>query len=245
MEKEARESGKIQISVDEVTATQANFISKMGSEIKGYQVDTCFGPGGCPNRAVIGDNLIKKIERLLKNQGLVGFLRKRVNGKLKFHHEFRVTIAECPNACSQPQIKDIGIIGAIAPKITGKACTLCSACVDACQEKAIIINIDENAPKIDMGRCLKCGECVRVCPSGTLSEGIKGFKVLLGGKLGRHPKLARELPGIYDEDKVLRIIKDSVDFFKANSKHGERFGEILKDKDLEAMKKRYSVGTEK
>ena len=28
---------------------------------------------------------------------------------LKFHHEFRVTVADCPNSCSQPQIKDIGI----------------------------------------------------------------------------------------------------------------------------------------
>ena len=60
VEKEARESGKFQVSIDEVRATQANFISKMDSEIKGYQVDTCFGPGGCPNRAVVGDNLLKK-----------------------------------------------------------------------------------------------------------------------------------------------------------------------------------------
>jgi len=245
VEKEANESGKSQVSIDEVMATQANFISKMDSEIKGYQVDTCFGPGGCPNRTVIGDSLIKKIERLLKNQDLVGFLRKRVNGKLKFHHEFRATIAECPNACSQPQIKDVGIIGAITPEITDKACTLCSACVDVCQEMAITINIDEKAPTIDMDRCLKCGECVRVCPSGTLSEGKKGFRVLLGGKLGRHPTLAGELPGIYDEDKVLRIIKGSVDFFKENSRHGERFGEIFKDKDFEVFKNRYSMGAEK
>ena len=150
MAKDARESGKTRVSIDEVKTTQADFISKMDSEIKGYNVDTCFGPGGCPNRAVIGDSLIKKIERLLKNQDLIGFLRQRVNGKLKLHHEFRITIAECPNACSQPQIKEIGIIGAIPPEITGKDCILCSACADACQEKAIAINIDEKVPEIDM-----------------------------------------------------------------------------------------------
>jgi len=44
VEKEANESGKTQVSIDEVRATQTNFISKMGSEIKGYQVDTCLGP---------------------------------------------------------------------------------------------------------------------------------------------------------------------------------------------------------
>ncbi len=242
VEREAKESGKPSVSIDEVRATQTNFISKMDSEIKGYNVDTCFGPGGCPNRAVIGDSLIKKIERLLKNQDLVGFLRQRVNGKLKFHHEFRITIAECPNACSQPQIKDIGIIGAITPEITDKDCVLCSDCVDACREKAITINIDEKVPKIDMELCLKCGECARVCPSGTISEVKKGWKALLGGKLGRHPTLARELPGIYDDDQVLRIIKDSVDFYKETSKEGERFVEIFKDKDCKVFKNRYLIG---
>ena len=79
--------------------------------------------------------------------------------------------------------------------------------------------------------------------SGEAEAAIKKcLKALLGGKLGRHPTLARGLPGIYDEDQVLRIIKDSVDFYKENSKEGERFGEIFKDKDFKVFKNRYSIG---
>jgi hypothetical protein len=36
----------------------------MASEIKGYQIETCFGPRGCPNRAAVSDQLLKDIERI-------------------------------------------------------------------------------------------------------------------------------------------------------------------------------------
>ena len=118
VEKEAKEAGKEIVSKADVKATQARYLAGMASEIKGYQIDTCFGPGGCPNRAVVSDQLLQKIESLVKGKDLLGFLRKRVAGDLKFHHEFRITLAECPNACSQPQIKDIGIIAACSPQLT-------------------------------------------------------------------------------------------------------------------------------
>jgi len=118
VENEAADGGKNLITINEVKSTQKKFLNKMSSEIKGYQIDTCFGQNGCPNKANSGDNLLKKIEKLLKKEDLLGFLKQNVKGDLKFHHEFRVTIADCPNACSQPQIKDIGIIGASKPGIT-------------------------------------------------------------------------------------------------------------------------------
>ena len=34
------------------------------------------------------------------------------------HHEFRVSLSACPNACSRPQIVDIGLIGAVTPVLT-------------------------------------------------------------------------------------------------------------------------------
>jgi anaerobic sulfite reductase subunit C len=59
--------------------------------------------------------------------------------------------------------------------------------------------------------------------------------VQLGGKLGRHPQLARELPGFYTEDQVLDIIQDCLCIYKARSKHGERLGQILKPSDFKAL----------
>ena len=239
VEKEAREAGKKEVSLADVKTTQARYLKNMASEVKGYQVETCFGPGGCPNRAIVSDPLLEKIEALLKEEDIPGFLKEHVKGDLKFHHEFRVTLADCPNACSQPQIKDIGIIGACSPELTAEACTQCEACVDACKEDAITLNTEKECPQIDYTKCLHCGKCMQVCPSGTLVEGAKGFRVQLGGKLGRHPQLAKELPGIYSERQVLEIVKDCLKFYKQTSKHGERFGHILKSSDFDEIAKRH------
>ena len=150
-----------------------------------------------------------------------------------------MTFADCPNACSQPQIKDIGIIGACSPEVTEEACTRCEACVDACKEDAITLAPEADCPQIDYAKCLNCGKCMQVCPTGTIVEGKKGYRVQLGGKLGRHPRLAKELPGIYSEQQVLEIVKDCLKFYKQTSKGGERFGQILKTSDFDEIAKRY------
>jgi len=239
VEKEAAEAGKKTVSLADVKATQARFLSNMSSEIKGYQLDTCFGANGCPNRANNGEKLLERIEKLLKQEDLLGFLKKHVKGEIKFHHEFRITIADCPNACSQPQIKDIGIIGVSLPVLTDEVCTLCEACVDKCREKAITLHKEIDQPKIDYNLCLACGKCVEACPTGTISADKKGFKVQLGGKLGRHPQLAKELPGIYNEDEVLDIIKNCIIFYKNHSKQGKRFAEIFTPHDFKDFSVRY------
>ena len=239
VEKDTREAGKRTVSLADVKTTQARYLTSMKSEIKGYQIETCFGPSGCPNRAIISDNLLERIEELVKTEDLLHFLQKHVKGDLKFHHEFRIALADCPNACSQPQIKDIGIIGASTPALTDESCTQCEACVEICKENAVALNSEHERPVIDFNRCLHCGKCIQVCPTGTIAESRPGFRVQLGGKLGRHPQLARELPGIYTEDQVLEIIKDCIAFYKENSRNGERFAQILMASDFEALADRH------
>lgn len=232
VESEAAAAGKRTVSLADVTATQARFVRRMGAEIKGYQVDTCFGSGGCPNPANSCDRLLEKIEAFLEKEDLLEFLKQRVSGDLKFHHEFRITLAECPNACSQPQIKDIGIIGAVVPMMTEEECTRCEACVAACKEKCITIDTTVEGPDIDGACCLQCGQCVRDCPTGTIGISRKGFRIQLGGKLGRHPQLAVELEGLYNEDETFEIVKRCVKFYKKNSKHGQRFAEMFQNADF-------------
>ncbi|MBI5578169.1 MAG: 4Fe-4S dicluster domain-containing protein [Deltaproteobacteria bacterium] len=239
VEKEAVEAGKKGVALADVKATQARYLSGMHADIKGYQLDTCFGPSGCPNRAVASDPLLARVEMVIKAADLLSFLKSRVPGNLKFHHEFRVTLADCPNACSQPQIKDVGIIGAAVPETTNAACSQCQACVESCPEQAIAFAAEGRPPGIDTVRCLNCGRCIRACPTGTIAEAWRGFRVQLGGRLGRHPRLARELPGIFSEDQVIEILQDCLKLYKERSLHGERFSQLFQDRDFEEISRRF------
>lgn len=229
VEDEARKAGKTAISLSDVRLAQKRYLDKMSDEVKGFQLETCFGAGGCPNRAVDGHRLVEKMEKTLKDANIRAFLEERVKGGLKHHHEFRVSVADCPNACSQPQIRDLGIIGAAEPTVTDESCSLCQACTEACSEDAITVSDSEEMPVIDYDLCVRCGKCMEVCPTGTLAAGRKGFRVLLGGKLGRHPRLAEELPGLYQEEDVIGILVKCLDFYKKNSQHGERFANIFQN----------------
>ena len=241
VEKEAAAAaGNPVVSLADVKATQVRYLANMSSEVKGYQIETCFGPSGCPNRAIVSDRLVAQIESVVQKEDLLGFLKQNVEGDLKFHHEFRISLADCPNACSQPQIKDIGIIGACAPWITDEPCSLCEACVEVCKEDAFVLGSEKKEPVIDDDLCLQCGKCIAVCPTGSLAEGQKGYRVQLGGKLGRHPQLAKELPGVYSEDQVSQIVKDCIRFYKKHSKGGKRFAQILQPGDFAAIVRRYS-----
>ncbi len=150
------------------------------------------------------------------------------------HHEFRVSISDCPNACSRPQITDIGLIGTCSPIIMDQDCTKCDACVEACKEKAVLLK--DGRPVIRADRCLSCGQCARLCPTGTISEGETGFRVLVGGKLGRHPRLATILPGIYPAEDIQRILNICLDHYRTYCLKGERFGEVLDPSGLEKLK---------
>ncbi len=238
VEKEALAAGRQRVSLAEVKATQRRYLKGQTAEIKGYQLDACFGPSGCPRRAVPVDGLLKRLETRLQGADLLGFLQSQVEGDLKFHHEFRVSLAECPNGCSQPQIKDIGILGASQPRITEEICSGCGTCVEACPDAAIQLDTAPH-PRIDGELCMACGLCPGVCPTGTLVQGRTGYRVQLGGKLGRHPRLGSELSGIFSENQVVAILDACLSHYKTHSRNGRRFAELVDQAFLDDLQSRF------
>lgn len=235
VEEEAQRRRAGAVTMEHVTACRQRFLTNMEEEVKGFQVETCFGPGGCPNRAFQDDGLAGELEALAAGKNLREFLKKRVAGPLKLHHEFRISASDCPNACSRPQIADIGIIAAARPAVVSSLCTGCAACIGACREDAIQLSASGRAVEIDMEQCLSCAACLKVCPSGALHAEHEGYRILLGGKLGRHPQLARELDGIFDKKIALKIVDECLQLYMRLNEAGERFGEVLNRTDTEFL----------
>ena len=92
-------------------------------------------------------------------------------------------------------------------------------------------------PMINHERCVRCGSCCRVCLSGTLQVGRRGWRIQVGGKLGRHPRLGVELPGVHSRAGVLAAADCCIGFYLRNARAGERLGDLLQrvgDDDLVA-----------
>ena len=230
VEQEAENQGASVVTADHVNSLKSKFMNKMEDEVKGYQVEMCFGSGECPNSLVDISDLAENIENILSKENMKDFLKEKVKGPLKFHHEFMVSISGCPNACSRPQIADIGIIGVCTPEIKRENCNRCGVCMMTCKEEAI--SIPSSIPKIEESKCILCGQCVKACTQGAMDEGVTGFKILIGGKLGRHPRLGIEVPGIFTKEETVNNIGKLINYYKENCLEGERFGEILEKKQV-------------
>ncbi len=227
VEDEALRAGARKVSVEHVQECKRRYLHRMEEEVKGFQVETCFGPSGCPNRAIKDDDLAEKLEDKFLQKDWRAFLKNSVKSPLKMHHEFRISISDCPNACSRPQIADMGVIGLRSPKLTQEACCDCGDCIESCQEEAISMPSLPDTPILDFGKCLSCGKCIEACPTGTISEENSGYRILTGGKLGRHPQLGRPLAGIFSREDVLKWADHCMDFYQKFSQKGERFGTLL------------------
>jgi dissimilatory sulfite reductase (desulfoviridin) alpha/beta subunit len=85
----------------------------------------------------------------------------------------------------------------------------------------------DKKPVIDRNRCQRCGKCVHVCPSRTLEPVQSGFRILLGGRLGRHPRLALEMSGLYSSGQVLSTVDSCLAYYKTHSRNGKRFSRLF------------------
>ncbi|HPD17335.1 MAG TPA: 4Fe-4S binding protein [Planctomycetota bacterium] len=178
---------------------------------------------GCPNVLIKPQEWKQAIEEWARATGLSERLRQRVEGeRILFHHKLRVAIAGCPNGCSRPQIADVGLVGFAEPRVDPEKCIACRACEAACPDRAI--TVDELA-RFDPAACQGCTRCRDVCPPEAIALSPPAARLLMGGKLGRHPHLAQAVGTAATPAEAVHAIAEALDRFLAEARPGERFAE--------------------
>jgi len=232
------ERGKSVVTEADFLAAKEALRGRASEAREGWSLEACFGGSGCENAVTDSRRLLERLEEVLRRAELTQFLQEKVGGPLKHHHQFRVALSECPNACSRIHIADFALHGRVLLSVEPGLCNRCESCLEVCEEEAI--SLTEAGPVVEEARCVSCGACTRICPTGALSEAGRGWRVLLGGKLGRHPRLATEIAPFTDEEGVLRLLEKTLRLYKEENQRGERLGAIIERLGWEEVRRRVS-----
>ena len=80
-------------------------------------------------------------------------------------------------------------------------------------------------PWFNLDQCQGCKLCARACPRGCISLSEPSARVLVGGKLGRHPHLARPIATVDSPEQAIAVIEPVMLDYISSSRSGERFGD--------------------
>jgi anaerobic sulfite reductase subunit C len=213
----------------------------LAQEIELFEVSSCRADNP-PSLAAVLDDLKTEITAKLVDMDITERIgRKLPEGRSRLaHHRFTVALGGCVNGCARPETKSFGVIVVTQPTVSETACTECFACVDGCRRGAIVIR--DGSPVININLCDHCGVCVRACPTGTLTTLRQGYKILVGGKLGRFHQHGFELYKMTDRETLFKALTASAEFFLENAVGEETFTALLRREGLSPIYQRMYQG---
>jgi len=158
--------------------------------------------------------------------------------------KFKVAITGCMNSCAKPQENDLGFQALGEPEVDLDKCINCTLCAKVCKKvcsrgkrKPAIIMDKNNKPIYRKENCFFEGDCIRVCPVGAWKVKRVGFAVYIGGKVGRFPRFGNKIAEFVDEQKIPKIIRNTIKCYKKIAKKGQRFGEAIDKAGIEEVKR--------
>lgn len=141
-------------------------------------------------------------------------------------YKVKFGITGCPNNCGKARESDIGVMGMRTPAWSQDACTDCGACVKICPVQAISRNKDCYVR--DESTCIGCSVCSTLCPANAWGPATTGYTLLIGGTLGKKPRLGVPLKeNIKTETELLNLIENTLQFYIQNGRPKERLGHLM------------------
>jgi NAD(P)H-nitrite reductase large subunit len=125
-----------------------------------------------------------------------------------------------------------------------KACPGTTFCKRGQQDSLSLgLELDSKYHGMELPGKLKIGvsgcpnQCAETCIKDIGLVGtLKGWKVLVGGNGGAHPRLAQEIAKDISKEQALDIIDRIVEFYKSNGKKHQRLGAMMEKMSLEEFK---------
>lgn len=186
---------------------------KMGAEGNRVRiVIACPGSDTCRFGSIDTRSLAAKLDAL--------YFRMEMPYKIKFG------VTGCPNNCGKAREADIGIMGVREPRWSADGCIQCDVCVNFCAPRAI--RTARNQYMRDEERCISCSACTVRCPKGCWQAESFGYTVLIGGTLGKLPRLGIPLAEhVSSEAEVLKLVGRTIEFYRQHGQPRERLGHML------------------
>jgi dissimilatory sulfite reductase (desulfoviridin) alpha/beta subunit len=146
--------------------------------------------------------------------------------RMETPYKFKIGITGCPNNCGKARESDLGIMGGRTPVWLADPCTHCNACIKACPVQAIACEDDRYVR--DRNKCIRCSVCTTVCPAGAWKTESSGYTILIGGTLGKKPRLAIVLKeNITDTEELFDLVDRCIRFYRQHGRPKERLGHLM------------------